>query len=402
MSISIAINQALALSIINVKSFPHRINNYLVSIISIACVAAVILTVLTMTQGMIKTLAQSGHHNTLLVMRSGAVSELQSVMFPSEVNLLANHQQILRDKDNRPLYSAEMFVNAELSSQSNEHVPAKIEKLALRGISENTFYFRPDFKIVSGKKFKTGIRQLIIGQAISRRMPELMVGKTIKLGGTKWLISGVFSDNNSVFESEIWADLGMVQSDYQRGNSIQSLRLAIKEGTDIANLNQEWQIDPRLNVRTELEQVFFANQGKNLTRLIRWVGFPVAIIMALGAIIAALNTMYSAIASRSKEIATHKAIGFSPFAILFSIISEALLIALIATMLAITPLYILFDGWTASTQNAATLSQLMFNFDISFTLICQTIALSSLIGFLGGLLPAIKAMTLPITVAIRD
>ena len=402
MSISIAINQALALSIINVKSFPHRINNYLVSIISIACVAAVILTVLTMTQGMIKTLAQSGHHNTLLVMRSGAVSELQSVMFPSEVNLLANHQQILRDKDNRPLYSAEMFVNAELSSQSNEHVPAKIEKLALRGISENTFYFRPDFKIVSGKKFKTGIRQLIIGQAISRRMPELMVGKTIKLGGTKWLISGVFSDNNSVFESEIWADLGMVQSDYQRGNSIQSLRLAIKEGTDIANLNQEWQIDPRLNVRTELEQVFFANQGENLTRLIRWVGFPVAIIMALGAIIAALNTMYSAIASRSKEIATHKAIGFSPFAILFSIISEALLIALIATMLAITPLYILFDGWTASTQNAATLSQLMFNFDISFTLICQTIALSSLIGFLGGLLPAIKAMTLPITVAIRD
>ncbi len=402
MSISIAINQALALSIINVKSFPHRINNYLVSIISIACVAAVILTVLTMTQGMIKTLAQSGHHNTLLVMRSGAVSELQSVMFPSEVNLLANHQQILRDKDNRPLYSAEMFVNAELSSQSNEHVPAKIEKLALRGISENTFYFRPDFKIVSGKKFKTGIRQLIIGRAISRRMPELMVGKTIKLGGTKWLISGVFSDNNSVFESEIWADLGMVQSDYQRGNSIQSLRLAIKEGTDIANLNQEWQIDPRLNVRTELEQVFFANQGENLTRLIRWVGFPVAIIMALGAIIAALNTMYSAIASRSKEIATHKAIGFSPFAILFSIISEALLIALIATMLAITPLYILFDGWTASTQNAATLSQLMFNFDISFTLICQTIALSSLIGFLGGLLPAIKAMTLPITVAIRD
>ena len=150
------------------------------------------------------------------------------------------------------------------------------------------------------------------------------------------------------------------------------------------------------------EKEFFASQAENLTRLIRWVGFPVAFIMALGAMIAALNTMYATIASRSKEIATHKAIGFSPFAISFSILSEALLIALVGALLGILPLYLIFDGWTASTQDANNLSQMMFNFELSMGLIAQTLLFSISIGLLGGILPAIKAMRMPVTVALRD
>jgi len=402
------IKQAVALSWINFKSFPYRLVTSAISIFSIACVAAVMLGVLALSSGMVKTMERTGLDNTLLVMRSGAVSELQSVMFPMEVKLLSNNAQVLQDKNGRAIVSAEMFVNAEYkkvqkgNSSATEIETVEGESLSLRGISQNTYLFRPHFKLVSGEKFATGLRQLIVGQAIARRMPELVVGKTIMLGGSQWLISGIFSDNNSVFESELWADIGTVQSDYRRGSSVQSVRLALKNNTDIAQLEQEWQEDPRLNVRLILEKVFFAEQAQNLTRLIRWIGLPIAIIMALGAIVAALNTMYAAIASRSKEIATHKAIGFTPFAISISIISEALLLAVVGGLLGILPLYIVFDGWTAATQNANSLSQMMFNFDISPLLMSQAMLLSIVIGLLGGILPAIKAMRMPVTVALRD
>jgi putative ABC transport system permease protein len=403
------LKQAIALTKVNIKSFPNRFVASSVSMLSIACVSAVILSVLAMTQGMIKTLERTGLDNTLIIMRAGAVSELQSVMFPMEVNILANHQQVLKDKNSRAIYSAEMFVSAEVTiaaddslAKADVQTDSKLEKLALRGISQNTYAFRPNFKILTGEKFKTGLRQVIIGQAIARKMPQLQVGTSISLGGTDWLISGVFTDNNSVFESELWADIGMVQSDYQRGNTIQSIRLAVKDNTDLVALNKEWQDDPRLNVRIMAEKEFFASQAKNLTRLIRWIGFPVAFVMALGAMIAALNTMYSTIASRSKEIATHKAIGFSPFAISFSILTEALLIALVGGLIGILPLYFAFDGLTASSQNANNLSQMMFNFDISMLLIGQALLVSIVIGLLGGLLPALKAMRLPVTTALRD
>jgi len=399
------VKQASALILVNFKSFPKRIITSFVTILSIACVAAVILSVLAMTEGMMKTLEQTGLDNTVLVMRLGAVSELQSVMFPMEVNLLKNHQQVLRDQNDKSIVSAEMFVNAEynVTNVSNdENGEVESQSLALRGISDNTYYFRPNFHLVSGNKFKTGLRELIIGQAIARRMPQLTVGSLLSLGGTQWKIAGIFSDNNSVFESELWADIGVVQSDYQRGTSVQSVRLAVKNNTDLSKLDQQWQADPRLNVRITAEKHFFAEQGKNLTRLIRMVGFPVAVVMAFGAMIAALNTMNAVIAARSKEMATQKAMGFSPMAISSSIICEAVLLAIVGAVLGILPLYLLFDDWTASTQNANSLSQMMFNFEITAKLIGQTFIFSIVIGLLGGMLPALKAMRLPVTVALRD
>jgi len=399
------LKQAQALTVINFKSFPQRFTASLVSMLSIGCVAAVILSVLAMSEGMMKTLQRTGLDNTVLVMRAGATSELQSVMFPVEVNILANNGKIIKNKDGDAIVSAEMFVNAEMKYANeigDSEKSAQSISLALRGISKSTQQFRPNFSLVSGEMFVTGVRQLIIGQAIARRMPELTVGKTITLGGAQWEISGIFSDGNSVFESELWADIGMVQSDYRRGNTIQSIRLALKDMNGLAALEKEWQEDPRLNIRVITEKQFFADQASNLTRLIRWLGFPIAIVMALGAMVAALNTMYAAIASRSKEIATHKAIGFSPFAILISILCEALLIAFVGGVFGILPLYLVFDGWTAATQNASNLSQMMFNFDISVLLAIKAMSLALFIGLLGGLLPALKAMRLPVTEALRD
>lgn len=397
--------QAKALTVINFKSFPQRFVASMVSILSIACVAAVILSVLAMTEGMMKTLQRTGLDNTVLVMRAGAISELQSVMFPVEVNILANNQKVIKNNEGIAQVSAEMFVSAKVAYISNVggiKQKTKTVSLALRGTSNTTQKFRPNFRLVEGDMFATGVRQLIIGQAIARKMPALTVGKVITLGGAQWKISGIFSDGNSVFESELWADIGMVQSDYNRGNTIQSIRLALKDIDVLPALEQEWQEDPRLNIRVQTEKKFFADQASSLTRLIRWLGFPIAIVMALGAMVAALNTMYAAIASRSKEIATHKAIGFSPFAISTSVICEALLIAFVGGLFGILPLYFVFNGWTAATQNANNLSQMMFNFDITFLLTIKTMLLALFIGLLGGLLPAIKAMRLPVTEALRD
>ncbi len=401
MSFLINVKQAQALTVINFKSFPQRFIASLVSMLSIGCVAAVILSVLAMTEGMMKTLQRTGLDNSVLVMRAGATSELQSVMFPVEMNILSNNQKVIKNKQGQAVVSAEMFVNAEVNYQLNSG-EQESKSLALRGISSATKQFRPNFHLVTGKMFSTGVRQLLIGQAVARRMPELTVGKYITLGGGQWQISGIFSDGNSVFESELWADIGMVQSDYRRGNTIQSVRLALKNINDLPALKKEWQDDPRLNVHVLTEKQFFADQASSLTQLIRWLGFPIAIVMALGAMVAALNTMYAAIASRSKEIATHKAIGFSPFAISTSILFEALLIAFIGGLFGVLPLYLVFDGWTASTQNASNLSQMMFNFDVSLLLIIKAMSLALFIGLLGGLLPALKAMRLPVTVALRD
>lgn len=389
------IKQALILTIIGLKSSLRRMTMALICIFSIATVAAVFLGLLALTDGMSRTMKQSGAENTLLVMRQGAATELQSVMFPAEVKILSNHSAIVRDDGNQPLISAELFVSAEYKGSA-----AGDKSLSLRGIGQRTVSFRPNFELSQGRMFKPGLRQVIVGQAITRKYPEIKVGNTIKLGSSEWQVSGIFTDNNSVFESEIWADLAVVQNDYQRGSSVQSIRLALVDNTDVNALLSQWQADPRLNIRGVLEKAFFAAQGEDLTRLIRWIGFPVALVMAIGAVVSALNTMYAIVASRSKEIATQKAIGFSPFAVSFAITSEAIFLSLLGALAGILPMFLAFDGWTASTKNAASLSQLVFNFSISSELMLQTLFACTIIGILGGILPAFRVMRLPVTAAL--
>ena len=396
-----SIKQVIKLCSITLLSLPYRLTSSFVAIFSIACVTAVLLSVLTLIDGMNKTMEKSGWDSTLLVMRAGSTSELQSVLFPIEVNNMLNHPLVIRDKDDRPLFSAEMFVNAETKLRgmdgSNE-----LLSLALRGVSGGAGKMRPNFKLVAGRQFKPGLREIIIGQGIARKYPQLKVGELLTFGGSEWLITGIFADNFSVFESEVWADLKTVQSDYQRGNSIQSVRIAFAEDIDIAKLQQQWDDDPRLNVRVVTENKYFAQQAENITRLMRWLGIPLAMIMAVGAVVSALNTMYSAIAARIKEIAIHKAIGFNPSAIALSVVFESILLAVIGGVIGILPLFLGLDGMTTATNNAANLSQVMFNFVISPQLMLQALLTAVGIGLLGSVLPALYAIKVPVSLAMRD
>ena len=392
--------QLVALCGITLLSLPQRMAGSFVAIFSIACVTAVLLTVLTLIHGMNKIMEKSGWDSTLIAMRAGSSSELQSVLFPVEVNTMLNHPEIIRDEHSRPLYSAEMFVNA-VTMLPDVNGERSSLSLALRGVSGGAGQMRPHFKLVTGRYFKPGLREVIVGQGVARKHPQLEVGKTIKLGGSEWLVAGIFADNYSVFESEVWADLNTVQNDYQRGSSIQSVRIAFAGDVDIEQVRQQWLDDPRLNVRVVSENAYFAQQSENITRLMRWLGIPLALIMALGAVVAALNTMYSAIAGRSKEIAVHKAIGFHPSAIALSVVFESILLAIIGGIIGILPLYIGLNDVTAATNNAANLSQIMFNFSISPLLMVQALLLAVAIGLLGGILPAIHAIRIPVSLAIR-
>ena len=395
------IRQVVKLCSITLLSLPQRIVGSFVTIFSIACVTAVLLSVLTLIQGMNKTMEKSGWDSTLIAMRAGSSSELQSVLFPAEVNNMLNHPKVVRDENDRPLYSSEMFVNAEtiLPGMGEER---RSLSLALRGVSSGAGQMRPHFKLVDGRHFEPGLREVIVGQGIARKHPELKVGKSIKLGGSRWLVTGIFSDNYSVFESEVWADLNTVQNDYKRGNSIQSVRIAFAEDISIEQVQQQWKDDPRLNVRVVSENAYFAQQSENITRLMRWLGIPLGMIMAMGAVVAALNTMYSAIAARSKEIAVHKAIGFNLGPIALSVVFESILLGMIGGVIGILPLYIGLNGVTAATNSATNMSQIMFNFTISPLLMAQALLIAINIGLLGGILPAIHAIRIPVSLAIRD
>ena len=393
------INQVFKLCSITILSLPQRITSSFVAIFSICCVTAVLLSVLTLISGMNKTMQQSGFDNTLIAMRSGSMSEVQSVLFPIEVRTMLNHPKVLRDENNRAIFSSELFVNIDTQLPGVE----KSQNLALRGVSSVADKMRPNFKIEQGRYFKSGVRQVIIGQAIVLKNPGVTVGSTIKLGGSDWLVAGIFSDNFSVFESEIWTDLRSVQNDYQRGISIQSVRISFEKDIDIATLQQEWDDDPRLNVRVISEREFFAQQSKDITRLMRWLGIPLAVVMALGAIVAALNTMYSAIAARRAEIAVQKAIGFNPTAIAASVVFESVILAVIGGLAGILPLYFGLNGSTTATNSGASLgqSQIMFNFTVSPELMASALGIAVMIGLVGGILPAVHAIKLPVTRALR-
>ncbi|MFS1526006.1 ABC transporter permease [Microbulbifer sp. 2304DJ12-6] len=394
------IRQAVKLCGITLLGLPQRIPGSFVAIFSIACVTAVLLTVLTLIHGMNKTMEKSGWDSTLIAMRAGSSSELQSVLFPIEVNNMLNHPKVIRDENDRPLFSSEMFVNAEAILPEKTGDRSSLS-LALRGVSGDARQMRPHFKLVAGRHFESGLREVVVGQGIVRKHPGVEVGRTIKLGGSEWLVAGIFADNFSVFESEVWADLNTVQNDYQRGNSIQSVRIAFAADVDIEQVRQQWKDDPRLNVQVLSENAYFSKQSESVTRLMRWLGIPLALIMAMGAVVAALNTMYSAIAGRKKEIAVHKAIGFNPASIALSIVFESILLAMIGGVIGILPLYLGLNEVTAATNNAANLSQIMFNFSISPLLMVQALLIAVSIGLLGGILPAIHTIRIPVSLAIR-
>lgn len=391
------IAQILTISWMNVRNLPQRIGTSCVAIFGVACVVGVFISVLSMASGFQRTMTNSGAEDTLVVMRAGANSEMSSGVSYEQTQLIANLPGIAKI-DSRPISSPELFVVVDVpkrTTNTSANVP-------LRGVEPMAFNVRDAFTIVEGRNFEPGKHELIVGRGAQQQFSNMAVGSTIKFGQTEWQVVGAFTVGGGLAESELWCDAKMLQTAYRRGNSYQTIRVKLADKNNLADFKAAAASDPKLTLDVQRETDYLAAQSEPLSKFIKIVGYPLAFLMALGAIVGALNTMYTSVANRAREIATLRALGFGATPVAISTLIESLLLAFIGGLIGSLVVYWVFNGYTVSTLNFASFSQVVFDFAVTPDLLIEGILFAAAIGLLGGVFPAIRAARLPVAEALRD
>jgi putative ABC transport system permease protein len=388
--------QVAAVSVINIKSIPQRFWLSLSTVVAVALVVVVLLSFLAMANGFQRTLAASGAHDVAIVLRGGSQAEINSTVSREQVRLVEDGPGIARGADGKPLVSAELYLivdGVKRSSRTKANLP-------LRGIGRDGAAVRKGIALVEGRMFNPGANEIVVGKALSREFEGLELGRTVRFATTRWTVVGVFEADGSVFESEIWADLPVVQSLFKRENLFQTVRVRLQNPAALDALKRHVDADPRLKLDVKTEAAYFAEQAAQTSDLIQNLGWPLAIAMALGALAGALNTMYSSVASRAVEIATLRAIGFGGFPAFVGTLAESLILAALGGTIGAAATYLIFDGISASTLGAS-FTQVVFSFALSPGLIVQGVMLALAVGLAGGLFPAIRAARMPIVAGLN-
>lgn len=390
------LNQIIAVTALNLRNLPTRMGTSLVAIVGVAAVVIVFAGVLSMANGFEQTLLAAGADDSAIIMRSGATSELSSGIGAAQVDIISNAPGVLRDGDT-PLVSAELYVVVDVRKKStNEEA-----NVPFRGVEVGAFDVRRNVEITEGRMFVPGTNEFVVGRAAQQEFIGLGLDETMRFGQSEWTVVGIFEAGGSVAESELWTDVRVLQSAYRRGNSFQSVRVRLESEDSLALLDQHLADDPRINVDVVSERDYYASQAEGTTGLIRGLGVPLTILMSIGAIFGALNSMYSSISVRGKEIATLRALGFGPFAVLVSTVVESTLLALIGGLIGAAAAYLVFNGFQASTLGAS-FSQVVFDFAVTPDLLIDGLYAALIIGAIGGLFPAIRAARLPVAQALRE
>ncbi len=388
------ISQTLAVIGMNMLSLPRRIWMSLAMVLASAVVVAILLAFLAMTRGFETTLKSAGAEDTGIFLREGSAAELNSVLSRDQLSLIENAPGIVKT-DQGALVSPELYVivdGIKKTTQTEANIP-------LRGISENGFKMRKGFKITQGRTFTPGTDEMIVGQGLIGQFDGFDLGSEVRFGKTKWTVVGIFSTGGNVFESELWTDIRVIQNLYNRGSSVQTIRAKLDSPDSIAKLTEFIKNDPRLNLDVQTEKAYFSTQSKGLEYMAIF-GRVISFVMALGALAGALNTMYTSVADRSKEIATLRTIGFSNYSAFIGTVTEALTLSAIGGLIGALLAYLVFDGITASTLGGS-FTQVVFSFKLTNDLIFQGIQIALLIGFLSGVFPAWRAARMPVLLAFR-
>jgi len=272
----------------------------------------------------------------------------------------------------------------------------------LRGVEEQAFHVRDQFKIVEGRRFDPGKNEVIVGIGAARQFAGLDIGKTIKVGRYDWPVVGTFSAGGGTAESEIWTDATVLQGAYHRGDSFQSVYTKLSSPAAFDQFKDTLTTDPRVSVKVLRQTEYYADQSTAVTKLITTLGVMIAFLMAIGAVFGALNTMYSAVSTRTREIATLRALGFGSGAVLVSVMLESLVLAIMGGVVGATIAYVAFNGFETATMNFQSFSQVTFAFRVTRQLLVQGIVWATIIGLIGGLFPAVRASRLPIAAALRE
>jgi putative ABC transport system permease protein len=389
--------QILAVTLLNLRTVPQRLASSAVAIVGIAGVVVVLVAVLSIAEGFQAVLRNTGAPDRALVMRSGADSEMTSGLGGPEVDVIKQAPGIVRDGQALQA-SGELYVIIDLPKRStgtDANVP-------MRGIEPVAPTVRQEFSIVEGRMFQFGTNEVIAGRGAVGQFAGLEIGNEIRLGQSTWRVVGTFETDGSVSETEVWTDARTLQGAYRRGNSFQSV-LARLESPEAFTAFRDWLTsNPQLNVQVLRENDYYSAQSRALTMLVRIVGFGIAALMSLGAIFGAILTMYTAVATRAREIATLRALGFNAIAVVTSVLAESLALAAVGGVAGGLAAYLVFNGYQTSTINFQTFSQVAFAFRVTGTLLLLGLLTALFIGFFGGLLPAWRAARLPIVSALRE
>jgi putative ABC transport system permease protein len=380
----------------NLRSVRQRWNSSIVAVLGIAGTVGVFVAMLSLAHGFKATLVASGTTDNALILRAGANAEMNGAVTLDEVRILQDAPGIARGA-NGPLVSAEAVMIAPFPLISTG-TDANVQ---IRGVSPTALEVRKTLKIVDGRFLQPGLTELVVGKNVSGTYAGLNMGSEVRFGGATWHVVGVFDAGGSAFDSEVWADAHVLNQVYKRPDNIfQSVTVHLTSPAAIQRFKDAVTADPRMNVDVDREVNYYSKQSQTMTTIITTLGGIVAVIMGIGAVFGALNTMYSAVSERSREIATLRALGFGAGSVVFSFTLEALLISFVGGVvgcLAVLPL----NGLTTGAMNWQTFSHLAFAFRITPPLLVQGIIFALVMGLVGGLPPAIRAARRPVAPALR-
>jgi putative ABC transport system permease protein len=392
------LSQIIAVTGVNLRSIPARLGSSSVAVVGIAGVVLVFVAVLSIAEGVNATMKASGDPNLVLILRAGSDTEMTSGLGGDSVRVIQDAPGIARDSSGGPLTSPELFVVVDhplKRSGTAANVP-------LRGVSPEAFLVHNRLKIVQGRNLEFGKNEIIAGSAAARQFLNLNVGTTLKWGENTWKLVGIFEEAGAVSESELWCDVKVLQPAYRRGNSYQSVYARLSSPDSYQQLKDSLTSNPQLTVAAMRAQDYYGSQTEVLQRIIRTIGGIIAVLMGIGAVFGAVITMYTAVASRTREIATLRALGFGGVPVVFSVLAEAILLGIFGGILGAAIAWVAFDGYETATMNFQSFSQIAFAFKVTPQLMATALVISLVMGIAGGLLPAIRAARLPIVTALRE
>ena len=390
------IRQVLLVTNMNLRCILERSGSSLVIIVGIAGSVAVMVSLLAMAEGLSSTISSTGEEDRVIILRDGSSSELSSGVAMTELDTVSSSPGI-KSIDGEPMIAGELFAIIDLKKKGAEST----SNLPIRGVQPASFKIRPEVEIVEGRNFTTGTAEIIVGKGANNQYEGLEIGDQIKVRDSFATVVGIFSSNGNVHESEIWADLAAAQGLFRRGASASSMILKLNSPDSFDEVGLFVESYPNLELKVQSESDFYENQSSGAD-LIKVFGQVVGYIMAIGAVFAALNTMYSAVSTRLVEIGTLRALGFKGSTVLLALLIEALLLATIGGLLGGAIAYILFNGYTVSTLAGASFSQTAFAFAVTGEIIQQGLTLALFVGFIGGVFPAWNAARRDITEALRS
>jgi putative ABC transport system permease protein len=381
----------------NLRTLPQRKGSSAAAVFGIAGVVAVMVGVLSIAQGILRTMESSASAQNVIVLRSGSDTEMSSGLGGDDAKIISEGPGLARN-ENGAMASAELFVIINLplrSTGTDANVP-------MRGVSRMAMDVREKFEIVEGRMFQWGLNEVIVGAGAQMEFSGLQIGSTITVAQEEWPVVGVFAAGGGLAETEIWVDGAVLQPAYKRGNSYQAVYARLESQDAFREFKDALTSDPRLQVKPMREVDYYESQSAMLYGMITGLGTLIAVIMGCGAVFGALNTMYTAISSRTREIATLRALGFHSSPVVVSVLLESLLLAFTGGLIGAALAWWAFDGFRATTLNFTSFSQVAFAFDVSFSLLARGIVFAMIIGLIGGLFPAVRAARQPVSTALRE